>query len=126
MTTWQPAATPIFAQGMARGFTGHEHLDSVSLIHMNGRVYDPVLGRFLSADPTVQFPDSTQGLNRYEDRGDKRHNDARSQPGDGAKRTALAILQTKLQTNGTQLDQTRWTDRNSSSQKSPEFRAAQH
>lgn len=34
-------------------------------MHMNGRVYDPVLGRFISADPTVQYPDSTQGLNRY-------------------------------------------------------------
>ncbi|MGH8221387.1 MAG: RHS repeat-associated core domain-containing protein, partial [Woeseiaceae bacterium] len=34
-----------------RGFTGHEHLDSVGLIHMNGRVYDPVAGRFLSSDP---------------------------------------------------------------------------
>ena len=48
-----------------RGFTGHEHLDSVGLIHMNGRVYDPTLGRFLSADPFVQFPESTQGFNRY-------------------------------------------------------------
>ena len=33
-----------------RGYTGHEHLDGVGLIHMNGRVYDPELGRFLSAD----------------------------------------------------------------------------
>src|SRR5690606_24467679 len=33
--------------------------------HMNGRVYDPAIGRFLSADPFMQFPDSTQGLNRY-------------------------------------------------------------
>jgi RHS repeat-associated protein len=48
-----------------RGFTGHEHLDDVGLIHMNGRVYDPVIGRFLSADPIIQFPRSTQGLNRY-------------------------------------------------------------
>jgi len=32
---------------------------------MNGRVYEPTLGRFLSADPVVQNPDSTQGLNRY-------------------------------------------------------------
>ncbi|MGH8458310.1 MAG: RHS repeat-associated core domain-containing protein, partial [Nevskiales bacterium] len=48
-----------------RGYTGHEHLDAVGLIHMNGRVYDPIFGRFLSADPFVQFPESTQGLNRY-------------------------------------------------------------
>jgi hypothetical protein len=32
---------------------------------MNGRVYDPVLGRFLSPDPIVQAPYDTQGLNRY-------------------------------------------------------------
>ncbi|ERJ19282.1 YD repeat-containing protein [Salinisphaera shabanensis E1L3A] len=33
-----------------RGFTGHEHLDNVGLIHMNGRVYGPILGRFTSPD----------------------------------------------------------------------------
>ncbi len=38
------------------GFTGHEMLDELGLVHMNGRIYDPLLGRFLSADPTVQFP----------------------------------------------------------------------
>ena len=48
-----------------RGFTGHEHVDEMNLIHMNGRVYDPQLGRFLSADPTMQFPYSSQGYNRY-------------------------------------------------------------
>ncbi len=48
-----------------RGFTGHEHLDRLGLINMNGRVYDPILGRFLSADPFIQFPEYTQGLNRY-------------------------------------------------------------
>ncbi|HMW72473.1 MAG TPA: RHS repeat-associated core domain-containing protein, partial [Cellvibrionaceae bacterium] len=46
------------------GFTGHEHLDD-GLIHMNGRVYDPVLGRFLSADPMIQAPDNLQSFNRY-------------------------------------------------------------
>lgn len=48
-----------------RGFTGHEGLDGVGLIHMNGRVYDPRLGRFISADPIVQAPTNTQNLNRY-------------------------------------------------------------
>jgi RHS repeat-associated protein len=47
------------------GFTGHEHLDNVELIHMNGRVYDPLLGRFISADPFVPRPHDGQGLNRY-------------------------------------------------------------
>jgi RHS repeat-associated protein len=36
-----------------RGFTGHEHLDMFGLINMNGRIYDPVLGRFLSVDPVT-------------------------------------------------------------------------
>ena len=48
-----------------RGFTGHEMLDTVGLIHMNGRVYDPRLGRFTSADPIVQFPHYSQSFNRY-------------------------------------------------------------
>ena len=48
-----------------RGFTGHEMLDTVGLIHMNGRVYDPRLGRFTSADPIVQFPHYSQSFNHY-------------------------------------------------------------
>ena len=48
-----------------RGFTGHEHFDQVGIIHMNGRIYDPTIGRFLQADPIVQDPYNTQSLNRY-------------------------------------------------------------
>ncbi|MFK2823087.1 RHS repeat-associated core domain-containing protein [Arcobacter sp. YIC-80] len=48
-----------------RGFTGHEHIKEFNLIHMNGRVYDPTLGRFLSADPHIQSPYDTQSYNRY-------------------------------------------------------------
>jgi RHS repeat-associated protein len=48
-----------------RGFTEHEHLDNLSLIHMNGRVFDPNLGRFLSGDPLIQAPSHTQSYNRY-------------------------------------------------------------
>ena len=32
---------------------------------LNGRVYDPQTGRFLSADPVVQEPDYLQNYNRY-------------------------------------------------------------
>ena len=32
---------------------------------MNGRIYDPLLGRFLSADIVVQFPSGLQSYNRY-------------------------------------------------------------
>lgn len=48
-----------------RGFGGHEHLDVFDMVNMDGRMYDPVLGRFLSPDPFVQAPDFTQSLNRY-------------------------------------------------------------
>ncbi len=48
-----------------RGYTGHKHLAGVELIHMDGRVYDPSVGRFVSADPYIQFPMFSQSLNRY-------------------------------------------------------------
>ena len=48
-----------------RGFTGQESFSASGLVHMNGRVYDPELRRFLSADPYVQFPHASQGVNRY-------------------------------------------------------------
>jgi RHS repeat-associated protein len=48
-----------------RGYTGHQMIDNVGLIHMNGRVYDPEVGRFLSADVIVQEPYNPQSLNRY-------------------------------------------------------------
>lgn len=48
-----------------RGYTGHEHMEEVGLINMNGRVYDPGLARLLSADPHVTFPNDGQSYNRY-------------------------------------------------------------
>ena len=65
--TWADAS-PARLQSIAiteHGFTGHEHLNSVELIHMNGRVYDYALGRFLSVDPFIQFPLNSQSLNPY-------------------------------------------------------------
>ena len=50
---------------LGRGYTGHEHLPWFGLINMNARLYDPVLGRFLSPDPYVQAPDYLQNFNRY-------------------------------------------------------------
>ena len=35
------------------------------LVNMNGRLYDPALGRFLSPDNYVQLPDFSQSFNRY-------------------------------------------------------------
>ncbi|MDP2367208.1 RHS repeat-associated core domain-containing protein, partial [Rhodoferax sp.] len=48
-----------------RGYTLHEHLDEVGIIHMNGRIYDPLIGRFMSADPYVQAPTNLKTFNRY-------------------------------------------------------------
>ncbi|MDD4928801.1 MAG: hypothetical protein PHP85_05935 [Gallionella sp.] len=50
---------------MYHGFTGHEMLDSVGLIHMNGRLYDPVTGRFVSADFLIPDAADLQHYNRY-------------------------------------------------------------
>jgi len=36
-----------------RGFTGHEGIDALGLVHMNGRLYDPGLARFIQADPML-------------------------------------------------------------------------
>lgn len=59
------AANLIADAKTARGFTHHEHLDRTGFIHMNGRLYDPVIGRFLSADPFVTDPFNSQSYNRY-------------------------------------------------------------
>jgi len=37
-----------------KGYTGHEMLDQLNLVHMNGRVYYPLVARFLSADLIIQ------------------------------------------------------------------------
>jgi RHS repeat-associated protein len=61
---WKPE-NPAETFLTTNGFTGHDQLDSHNLIHMGGRVYDPNLGRFLSADIIVQFPYFSQSYNRY-------------------------------------------------------------
>jgi RHS repeat-associated protein len=53
------------SNGTDRGYTGHEHLDDVGIIHMNGRLYDTLLGRFLQVDPLIQDPLNLQNFNRY-------------------------------------------------------------
>ncbi len=67
--TWLPPVgsteTQADHQADRYGFTHQEMLDNVNLIHMNGRVYDPTLGRFLSVDPIFEFPTNTQSLNPY-------------------------------------------------------------
>ena len=48
-----------------RGYTSHEHFSEVGLIHMNGRLYDPLLRRFLNADENIQDTFNTQNYNKY-------------------------------------------------------------
>lgn len=58
--------TDVTAPGIiTRGYTGHEHLDDFGLIHMNGRIYDPHVGRILNPDPIIQEPLNIQNYNRY-------------------------------------------------------------
>ena len=67
-SNWASSTAPDWvgiANSTRRGYTGHEQLDNVLLVHMNGRVYDPAIGRFLSADPYVKSMDASQGWNRY-------------------------------------------------------------
>lgn len=52
-------------QFMRRGYTGHEHLDNVRLIHMNGRLQDPLLGVMLTPDPVLGLLGNPQSLGRY-------------------------------------------------------------
>ena len=55
-----------FDQYFDRGYTGHEHLlEEFGLINMNGRMYDPNLGRFLRPDNYIQSPGNPQNYNRY-------------------------------------------------------------
>ena len=48
-----------------RGYTLHEHYDDFNLINMNGRLYDPVLGRMLSPDIAIQDEHNALSYNRY-------------------------------------------------------------
>ena len=56
---------PVDLQPTTRGFSAHEMVDGLDIIHMNGRIYDPRLGRFLQSDPFVPDPTNTQSFNRY-------------------------------------------------------------
>lgn len=60
-----PHAAGITPTTTPRGYTGHEMLDGTGVIHMNGRIYDAELGRFLQADPLIQAPDNAQSWNAY-------------------------------------------------------------
>jgi len=46
-------------------FTGQEEDDELGLYNFKARLYDPVIGRFISADTIVPNPENPQSLNRY-------------------------------------------------------------
>ena len=64
-TTWTYTNIPSTSTWLYRGYTGHETLSQFNLINMNGRLYDPIVGRMLSPDNFVQDATSTQSYNRY-------------------------------------------------------------
>jgi RHS repeat-associated protein len=55
----------IIAGVTRHGFTGQEGLETFNFVDMNGRVYVPYGGMFLSADPYISDPGNTQNYNRY-------------------------------------------------------------
>lgn len=62
---WGKQTVALNKIGLYRGYCGHEMLNDFDIINMNGRLYDSVLGRFLSPDNYVQMPDNSQNFNRY-------------------------------------------------------------
>jgi RHS repeat-associated protein len=63
-TDWQSLTTTLANTLDHTGFTGEEQYDNFTLVHLNGRVYDPLIGRMTSADPTLPNPYDLQSLNR--------------------------------------------------------------
>lgn len=62
---WTQGLETLLKASTTHGYTGHEMVESVGVIHMNGRLYDQQLARFLQADPFVQSPGNGQNWNRY-------------------------------------------------------------
>ncbi|WP_037411009.1 toxin TcdB middle/N-terminal domain-containing protein, partial [Shewanella fidelis] len=55
----------LISPSASKGYTGHESVEHMDIIHMNGRIYDAEIGRFLQADPFIQQADNLQNYNRY-------------------------------------------------------------
>lgn len=63
--TWAALSPVGTSDGWDRGYTGHEHLSQFGIINMNGRLYDPLLGRMMEPDPFIMGKNNSQGYNRY-------------------------------------------------------------
>jgi RHS repeat-associated protein len=64
-STLSEVAQANYNAALPRGYTGHQQADEVGVIHMNGRIYDPRLGRFLQADPLMEDIFDPQAINAY-------------------------------------------------------------
>jgi RHS repeat-associated protein len=75
-TNDDPSNTDPVSHSWSRGFTGHEEIGYVEnvdstippaarLVHMNGRVYDPDIGLFVSPDLVTQSLTDNRTFNRY-------------------------------------------------------------
>ncbi|MBX7138113.1 MAG: FG-GAP-like repeat-containing protein [Oligoflexia bacterium] len=64
VATWLPAPMPI-SSSVKRGYTGHHQLDSLQLVDMRARNYDPRIGRFISPDSIIPDVGDSQSFNRY-------------------------------------------------------------
>ena len=60
-----PTKTAKAPADITDGFTDQQHDDELGLINMQGRIYDPMVARFLSADPFAASSLTSQGFNRY-------------------------------------------------------------
>lgn len=65
-TNWTPAsACNSISSATTRGYTQQEEIDGGCLVNLNARIYDPTIGRLISADPYIPDVVNTQSFNRY-------------------------------------------------------------
>ncbi len=65
--TWAALASSVGfdTSRTAQGYTGHEMVDDLDVVHMHGRIYDSRWGRMLQADPYIQDRSDSQAFNRF-------------------------------------------------------------
>jgi RHS repeat-associated protein len=62
---WAALSPTGVSNGWDRGYTGQEHLTQFGVINLNGRLYDPLMGRMMEPDPLIIGKGNSQGYNRY-------------------------------------------------------------
>lgn len=60
-----PAGQATMATISRHEFTGHEGMENLGMVNMNGRIYIPSGSMFISPDPYIPEPGNTQSFNRY-------------------------------------------------------------